>query len=96
MIKRIGKHSVDVSSRACDESLECYQLGFDKGTYVQGRGYASYRKKPLPVCWTRYLRGCPEAGVCLDCRSIASPATMRLGKCGWCGGENLEPRELKQ
>lgn len=37
----------------------CLQVGEDKGSYVQGRGYTSYYKNPKLVCMRRHLRGCP-------------------------------------
>ena len=93
MIKKIGKHRVDVSSQHCSDQLPCFQLGFDKGTFVSGRGYTKYHKKPLPVCWTRQMHGCPDAGICADCRAVYSPATALAGKCRSCGSANLVPYE---
>jgi len=90
MIKKIGKHKVDVSNQHCSEKLPCFCLGFDQGTFVQGRGYTKYHKKPLPVCWTRQMNGCPNVGVCGDCGIIYSPAAVEAGSCLSCGSENLE------
>lgn len=90
-IIKIGEHKVDVSSRHCGPALPCYWLGFNKGTFVQGRGYTKHHDKPLPVCWTRHLNGCPVVGICLDCRTVYSPAHRLEGKCSWCGGQNLRP-----
>ena len=73
MIVRIGKLLVNVLDAACP-SRECYSLGFDKGSYTQGRGYTSYRtdakgrRVEHPVCMTRHLRGCPINSVCSTCR----------------------------
>ena len=39
---------------------KCFQHGLDKGHFVQGRGYISYYDKPIHVCMTRLLSGCPE------------------------------------
>jgi hypothetical protein len=89
---KVNKHKVDVSYPECGPNLPCFCLGFDKGTFVQGRGYTKYYDKELPVCWTRHSRGCPDVGICLDCRTIASPVTLLRGKCGWCGGVNIEKR----
>ena len=38
---------------------DCYSPGENKGTFVQGRGYARYFDKPIPCCMTNLLRGCP-------------------------------------
>lgn len=92
MKKRIGKLLVDVASRVCGPDLPCYVPGFDKGTFVQDHGYTRYHKKEIPVCGTRHYRGCPDVGVCLSCRTIASPATMKMGRCDWCGSTDLVGR----
>ena len=34
--------------------------GENKGTYVQGQGYTSYHKTPIPLCMTRERCGCPH------------------------------------
>ena len=39
---------------------ECHRGGEDKGSYTPGRGYTSYRSKPLKVCATRCFHGCPS------------------------------------
>lgn len=93
-----GKLRVDVARADC-LSRSCYQLGFDKGVYVQGRGYVSYHKKERPVCMTRHLHGCPL----LCTLEIDGPgATCR---CGACGGITVDrsaslrvarPRERRQ
>ena len=64
-------YAVDVFDKDCG-SRSCFGLGFDKGTFVQGRGYTSYHAKPRPVCMTRHLNGCPH-------RSDVAEAT-----CGRC------------
>jgi len=90
MIKRIGKNNVDVAYAACGPDLECYALGFDQGTFAQGRGYTSYHAKPRPVCMRRHLRGCPTAAVCLDCNLALAPgAIVGAAKCGQCQSTNL-------
>ena len=66
MIIKIGKHHVDVLDAKCKDRY-CYELWFDKGVYAQGRGYTNYYKKPLPVCWTRHINGCPAHSVCPEC-----------------------------
>lgn len=67
---KIGKRYVDVLRRDCGER-PCYALGFDKGVYVQGRGYTSYHKVAKPVCWTRHMQGCPDNSVCEECRTVS-------------------------
>jgi hypothetical protein len=59
---------IDVVDRRCFKR-SCYALGFDKGTFVQGRGYTSYYDKPRKVCQTRHLHGCPIVAVCRHCRA---------------------------
>ena len=68
---RMGKLQVSVAFADCGER-DCFQLGFDKGTFVQGRGYVSYRAKERPVCMTRHLRGCPTNSVCPNCRTLSA------------------------
>lgn len=76
MIVKIGRRRVDVSRPDCG-SRECFQLGFDKGTYTPGRGYTSYhrdgrgRRVEKPVCMTRHLHGCPSNSVCEECRTVS-------------------------
>lgn len=73
VLVRIGKHRVDVARADCPKR-DCYQLGFDKGSFSPGRGYTSYhtdakgRRVERPVCMTRHLRGCPTRSVCPVCR----------------------------
>ena len=99
MLVKIGKRKVDVLEPAC-ATRECFVLGFDKGTFVQGRGYTSYhrdakgRTVEKPVCGTRQYQGCPSNSVCSICRlaSVEAPG----GKCSKrdCGGALVE-RERK-
>jgi hypothetical protein len=82
MLVRINKRLVDVVDSLCAKR-HCFRYGEDKGTFVQGRGYTGYHKKPRPVCMNRHLNGCPHCAVCLDCRT-------KVLKCCWCGSERLE------
>ncbi len=94
MLVRIGKHRVDVVDVKCKDR-DCFQLGFDKGTFVQGRGYTSYHKKELPVCMRRHLHGCPHPSVCPGCRllSIEQPGAA----CGHIGCDGVTvAREEKE
>lgn len=78
---RIDGTYVDVARSDC-AGRECFRLGFDKGTFVQGRGYTSYHKKERPVCMTRHLHGCPINSVCSECRTTS---TYPPGAdCDWC------------
>src|SRR3989344_3272845 len=38
----------------------CMWPGEDKGTFIQGQGYTSYRGRPEPVCIHNHLHGCPH------------------------------------
>jgi hypothetical protein len=70
MILKIGAQRVDVLDEQCADR-PCFHLGFDKGSYVPGRGYTSYYKSgPRPVCWTRHMQGCPSNSVCDRCRTV--------------------------
>jgi len=80
MIVKIGEHRVDVKDENC-RCRNCYSLGFDKGTFVQGMGYTHYHKKPLPVCWTRHLNGCPHVSVCPQCRTLQVEGVLDCEKC---------------
>ena len=91
MTKRIGGHMVDVASPGCGPELQCFWLGFDKGRFVQGRGYTHYHKTERPVCFTRHQHGCPMAALCRDCNFVANPAAAAAGVCGHCKSSNLEP-----
>lgn len=70
MLITIGTHQVDVLDTRCP-NRSCYIFGFDKGTFVRGRGYTNYWSTPKPVCWRRHLSGCPVTGVCSVCRTAA-------------------------
>lgn len=91
MIVKIGKHKVDVAYRDCGKR-ECFWLGFDKGTYVQGRGYTSYYPKPKPVCWRRHMHGCPINSVCPVCRLCSVDAPGSPCKCNNCDGITVESK----
>lgn len=79
MLVKIGNRQVDVKDQRCPDR-ECFALGFDKGTFAQGRGYTSYhtdskgRRVERPVCMTRHLRGCPSNSVCGLCRTVSVEA----------------------
>lgn len=100
MLVKIGKHRVNVAYRDCG-TMPCFSLGFDKGTYSQGRGYTSYhtdakgRRVEKPVCMTRHLRGCPSNSVCsapgCRCSSVRAPGSP----CDqWrCDGITVAPKE---
>ena len=80
MIIKIGEHHVDVLDAKC-KGRSCYALGFDKGVYVKGRGYIHYHDKPLPVCWTRHISGCPVHSVCPECRTTQVEGVSECDKC---------------
>ena len=87
MIKVKGWDGKKVMVDTCDSdcgSRPCFWLGQDKGSFTPGRGYTSYHKKPLWVCMTRHLHGCPESGICLNCRTIFIPGRK---VCSWCRQE---------
>lgn len=67
MLVKIQKKLVEVKDKDC-ATRSCFQLGQDKGTFVQGRGYVSYHKEPKWVCLRRMIHGCPTAAVCPTCR----------------------------
>ena len=79
MLVKIGTLKVDVLDAKCGDR-ECFALGFDKGSFTQGRGYTSYhtdakgRRVERPVCMTRHLRGCPTNSVCAACRACSVDA----------------------
>lgn len=86
MLITVDKKSVEVYDSLCP-SRSCFQLGADKGNYVQGRGYVSYHKEPKWVCWRRHMHGCPSVGVCGQCRrSLLEKQTV----C-FCGAEVPPP-----
>jgi len=78
---KVGKLLVDVADLRCSLSLECFTLGYDKGSFVKGRGYTNYHPKEIPVCMTRHTQGCPSVGVCEVCRTHLAPYTK-----GVCNG----------
>ena len=84
----VGKLRVDVALPCC-ATLPCFCLGFDKGSFSQGRGYTSYhtdakgKRVEYPVCGTRQYHGCPTVSVCEKCR-LSSP----LEPGGPCDGYN--------
>ena len=88
---KVEDKSVDVAYAMCRDQ-ECFHLFQDKGTFAPGRGYTSYHEKPHWVCGTRHLHGCPAAGVCRQCHTIAAPPTLAAGKCGYCGSADLETK----
>lgn len=95
MIVKIGKRSVDVARSDC-AGMDCYALGFDKGTFCQGRGYTSYhrdtkgRRIEKPVCATRHHNGCPTNSVCQRCWGAS---VLGVGPCDRprCGGLRVLP-----
>lgn len=84
MLVKIDRRMVDVSDREC-ATRACFRLGFDKGSFSQGRGYTSYhtdakgRRVEKPVCMTRHLHGCPANSVCSTCRTVSVRAPG--GRC---------------
>ena len=64
-IKVEGKE-VDVVDKLCAKR-SCFFLLQDKGTFVPGRGYTYYHKKPRWVCGRRHLNGCPTPYYCPRC-----------------------------
>lgn len=97
MLVKIGDLRVDVCDPDCG-SRECFQLGFDKGSFSQGRGYTSYhqdakgRRVERPVCMERHIRGCPSNSVCEKCRTLSVRKPGEL--CNWsrCDGNLVEYR----
>lgn len=92
MIVSDGQRGVDVAHKTC-LTASCYQLGFDKGTFVQGRGYTNYHKKEKPVCWTRHMNGCPIRGRCKQCGSIVAEPLMKAKQCPHCDEGEIEEVE---
>jgi hypothetical protein len=76
MLVKVGKLKVSVADRECP-NRPCYHLGFDKGTFVQGRGYTKYHRDAkgntveYPICFTRHLHGCPINSICPGCHSAS-------------------------
>ena len=95
MIIKIGKLRVDVARPDC-ASMDCFALGFDKGTFAQGRGYTSYHKDAKgrriekPVCSTRLYHGCPTCSVCQRCWSASVRGVGPCDRPG-CGGLRVLP-----
>ena len=99
---KIDGRLVDVADQDCP-NRSCFSLGFDKGSFAQGRGYTSYhtdkkgRRVEHPVCFTRHLRGCPTNSVCPLCRSASIRDPGVLCGSGWgtggapCQGILIEP-----
>ena len=87
MMVKIEKRQVNVWDRECP-SRECFTLGFDKGSFTQGRGYTSYhtdargRRVERPVCMTRHLHGCPTNSVCEQCRTCSVDPPGSECQCG--------------
>ena len=87
MIVRIGDLLVDVLDTDCP-GRSCYGLGFDKGTFGQGRGYTRYhtdgkgRRVERPVCATRHFHGCPSNSVCATCRTVSVDPPGGDCRCG--------------
>jgi hypothetical protein len=72
---------VQVKDRACFKRA-CYRLGFDRGVFVQGRGYVKYHDAPIKVCATRHLYGCPVNSVCSECRTASVETSGQCDRCG--------------
>lgn len=73
---------VDVRDAKCHDR-PCYCGGFDKGSFVPGRGYTYYRdRKERRVCMTRHVQGCPTGSMCPTCKTLEvdGPGT----ECAWC------------
>ena len=83
---RFEGKNVDVLDSLCAKR-SCFSLGFDKGTFSQGRGYTSYhtdkrgRRVERPVCMTRHLRGCPSVSICPSCRTTQVELVDRCPEC---------------
>ena len=83
-----------VSDESC-VGRPCLNIGEDKGTFTQGRGYTSYHKNPKLVCLTRDLHGCPhplpefdpEEVRCCPAPRFPNPRNGRPArqKCKTCG-----------
>jgi hypothetical protein len=80
MLVKINNMQVDVVDKGCAKR-SCFQLGFDKGTFVQGRGYTSYHAKQKPVCMRRFLHGCPHPNTCPGCMTGALEGVTECYKC---------------
>jgi hypothetical protein len=80
MIVTIQGKAVDVSRDDCGKR-DCFYLFQDKGTFVQGRGYTSYHKKPRWVCGRRHMRGCPNGPACPACNTMGLPGDAVCHYC---------------
>lgn len=82
MLVKIDGRKVDVLDRRCAER-PCFWFGFDKGTFVPGRGYTSYHKEERPVCLQRHLHGCPQKSICPECRliDVDPPGVNTCSRC---------------
>lgn len=83
----------------------CLHVGENKGTYVQGRGYVSYHRRPWLECVKRNRDGCPapipapepEESRCCRVPDFAKPREgtlrQRCRTCGaWAAGWVLDAR----
>jgi hypothetical protein len=75
MLIKIDGRTVDVLDEKCAKR-PCFWLGFNKGTFVQGRGYTKYHAKERPVCWQRHMSGCPTHTVCDECNTAYVDAAI--------------------
>ena len=80
MLVKIGEHRVDVVDQQCAKR-KCFQLGFDKGSFVQGVGYTFYHAKERAVCMQRFLHGCPTPSICPECRTLQISDVLFCAKC---------------
>lgn len=95
MLVRIERRMVDVKDKGCVKR-PCFALGFDKGSFAQGRGYTSYRtdakgrRVEKPVCATRHYHGCPVNSVCAKCRLCSVEAPGAKCERHGCDGVTIE------
>lgn len=75
-----SKLKIDVLDRQCFDR-SCFRLGFDRGTFVQGRGYVSYHTEKRAVCMTRFLHGCPCSTICPQCRTLHVEGLKECERC---------------
>lgn len=100
MLVKIGGRKVEVLEQKCKDR-PYFRLGFDKGSFSQGRGYTSYhtdkKGRPIekPVCMRRHLHGCPSNSVCEKCRTVGVDDPG--GVCGYCGcdGKLIEYQTMR-
>jgi len=62
----------------------CFRFGFDKGSFTPGVGYTHYYDKPIPVCLTNHLSGCPCVGYTLKCDGCGRSVVEGV-PCEHCG-----------